>query len=160
MSRSSRRHGRDRSRIATDPVLRDGSFDSFMRADRVLSSLPQFSTWWPSIPELLVEVEDRRRWTPDRYEPARTVLGAPARFQATPLPPAPRKSLSGAGRPFPGDVFSVSHRIGFRDARRVSVCVRRQARREVLHALGVAGRGAGSFKPRKRSEFSDVSCRR
>lgn len=48
--------------------------------------------------------------------------------------------------------------VSFRVPEAVLICVRRKRRKEVIHALGVAG-ARGLRKPR-RSEFSEISCRR
>lgn len=62
-------------------------------------------------------------------------------------------------RRFPSQTKAV---IAFRSPRRVSVCVRRQERREVLHALGRSGRGAGYRRHRAKYRWtrdSLISCR-
>lgn len=42
---------------------------------------------------------------------------------------------------------------------RASICASRQQRKEVIHALGLAGRrGGGGGRPRRRSWKSDVGC--
>lgn len=46
-------------------------------------------------------------------------------------------------------------RLHFADPSRVVVCVRRKIRKEILHALGKAGKG---HKRPKRGPFSDISC--
>lgn len=51
----------------------------------------------------------------------------------------------------------LSHRIGFAVPNKVAVCVRRQQRKEVIHALGLTGRGAGA-RVRRRGPWSDVEC--
>lgn len=48
-------------------------------------------------------------------------------------------------------------RLAFQAPKRVLVCIRRQQRKEVLHALGKAGR-SGQRRPR-RSELSEISCK-
>lgn len=57
------------------------------------------------------------------------------------------------------NTISLTPRIAFAEPKRVAVCVRRHRRREVLHALGIAGgKGAGLHRKRRRNEWSDVSC--
>lgn len=52
------------------------------------------------------------------------------------------------------------HRLAFRYADKVDPCRRRNVRRRVLHALGIAGRkGVGAGKPRRTNEWSNISCR-
>lgn len=51
-------------------------------------------------------------------------------------------------------------RLVFDQAKSVNVCVRRQKRKEVLHALGRVGRGGTSRKVRyRRGPESSISCR-
>lgn len=47
-------------------------------------------------------------------------------------------------------------RIAFKEPHKLPICIRRQQRKQVLHAKGVAGGKVG--KPH-RNEWSDVSCR-
>lgn len=50
------------------------------------------------------------------------------------------------------DVLGKSLRtLQYAIPKRVAVCVRRKERREVLHALRVAGRSGSAFKPRRRT---------
>lgn len=158
--RSDRRRGRDRSsdRYPDSRVRRDVSpLDTFMRWDWASRFPSSFVD--PLLDVVPLEVEDRRLWRPD-LRPARTALGAFARYEVPPYRPPPRSAAVGPRSGLPGHLFFPPSSVSFSNPRRVLVCSRRQERREVLHALGVAGRGSGSFKPRKRSEFSDVSCRR
>lgn len=86
---------------------------------------------------ILQQIEDRRRYTPSPWivatarEPARVVVD--------------RSRYS----PF------IAHR--FVKAERVLVCLRRKIRREVMHALGIAG---GDVRPPRRNELSKISCKR
>ncbi|MEM2002486.1 MAG: hypothetical protein QXT77_07575 [Candidatus Methanomethylicaceae archaeon] len=86
---------------------------------------------------ILSEIEDRRRYTPSPWivatarEPARVVVD--------------RSRYS----PF------IAHR--FPDPERVLVCARRQIRKEVMHARGVAG---GKVRRPRRNELSKISCKR
>lgn len=53
----------------------------------------------------------------------------------------------------------VSRRLGFHAPWQVIVCVRRKRRREVLHAIRVAGkRGVGRGKTQRRNSYSQVRC--
>lgn len=60
---------------------------------------------------------------------------------------------------FGKQVHELSKRVGFALPWQVIVCVRRKRRREVLHALNVAG-GKGIAKGRRirRTEYSEVRC--
>lgn len=55
--------------------------------------------------------------------------------------------------------FQISQGFRFAVPERVVVCVRRQRRKEVLHALGRAGSGAGR-KRKRRNWMSSISCKR
>lgn len=50
----------------------------------------------------------------------------------------------------------IGHNVAFANPEHVAVCVRRKARKQVLHAKGVAGR-KGLRRPR-RSSASGISC--
>lgn len=96
----------------------------------------------------LLEVEDRRQFTPAVYRPARTFRGWA------------RLGLSGSARPNRVKPARVDlGRVSFSAPGSTVICVRRSRRREVLHALRKTGRGSGGGRKR-RNEFSSVSCRR
>lgn len=89
-------------------------------------------------------VEDRRTFHPERaFRPALLFSGRPSRTTFKP-----------SSVRYPGDVPA---RVMFRAPPKVLVCVRRQARKEVLHALRKTGR-VGQRAPR-RNLFSSVSCK-
>lgn len=97
--------------------------------------------------------QDRRVYSPSPYA-TRTKGGIPTRLIAKPLAPrlqAPQQRLS--YRPvFPTPL------VAFASPKAVPLCVRRGVRKEVLHALGVAGkRGLGRGGVR-RGPSSNVSC--
>lgn len=53
----------------------------------------------------------------------------------------------------------ISPRLGFHLPWQVIICVRRKKRREVMHALKIAGRkGVGAGKRQRRTEYSEVVC--
>lgn len=53
----------------------------------------------------------------------------------------------------------VSRRLGFHAPWQVVICVRRKRRREVMHALRIAGkRGVGRGKTQRRNYYSQVRC--
>lgn len=99
----------------------------------------------------LREIEDRRLFHPGSKAPG--TLSS----QRTRLRTYPRTSQA-RGRPYePFKAFqTVPHRIGFSRPRDVLVCVRRKARREVLHALGRTG---GRMRPPRFTEYSTIHCR-
>lgn len=93
----------------------------------------------------LTVLEDRRQFHPMRaWRPAFSIPRAAARLVAK----EPRNA-----RRFGAQTRAV---IAFANPRRVLVCLRRKARREVLLALGQGG-GRKGRKPR-RTEYSDVRC--
>lgn len=88
--------------------------------------------------QILRELEDRRTYLPDyRTRPAASQRRSDARLVQDPT----QKSL---------------RRITFANPAHVAMCLRRKIRREVLHALKVAG-GKGFKKPR-RNAWSDIGC--
>lgn len=129
-------------------------------AHRYVPDVPrplQLPTWVnpDSTPDLL-PFEDLRRWEPGRildYPPARRVDFKPARIHV-----APGRRVASPQGFSSFSPFSLPSRVAFAAPERVLVCVRRQTRRQVLHALNVAG-GRGFRRPR-RSRYSSISCRR
>lgn len=93
----------------------------------------------------LTLLEDRRLFhpEPDLTRPALSFDGRHQRLEV----PREVRELSNRVGPI--------HQVGFAGARRVAVCVRRQRRREVLHALKKMGRGGGR---RRRNQWSDIKC--
>lgn len=99
-----------------------------------------------------VEVEDRRTWWPDDLEPFKTATGSSARVvvgQRT-----ARTAQAALNRLLPIYPPSV---VAFEAPRRVLVCLRRQRRKEVLHAIGVAG--SRFLRKPRRTAASGVSCK-
>lgn len=100
---------------------------------------------WPL--QRLTEVEDLRLFHPERAIDFKTVSGSPVRYS------------------IPGRYASVDKRkksrtwvpaaIGFQNPSVTLVCVRRKRRKEVLHALGVAG---GRVRPPEWNESSYIHC--
>lgn len=101
----------------------------------------------------LVVAEDRRTWSPgSTYRWAKTVIGTPARIRAK-----VRGRVSQLMTP--NYMQQVARHIEFVSPRRVVVCVRRKIRKEVMHALGFAGRrGRGGAGPRRYTEHSNIHC--
>lgn len=93
-------------------------------------------TFQPSLP--LLEVEDRRAFHPSgSTRPALNVNGRQHLLRAAGTPTHPR--------------------VGFQDAERLLVCVRRGTRKEVMFAKGKAGK-KGQRKPRF-NYYSSISCK-
>lgn len=86
----------------------------------------------------LMELEDRRRFRPDRS------IRAPASLQ--------RKDT----RLVISQTAAGMQRVAFADPGKVAMCVRRKIRKEVLHATRVAGKSG--IKARRRNFWSDVKC--
>ena len=83
--------------------------------------------------------QDRRRFNPTKkFMPAQSVSGMTA----------PRKIQK-----YKPLAYAKEH---FVDPRRVTVCVRRKQRKEVLHAIGKSGRNGG--RSYRRSQHSNFSC--
>ena len=93
----------------------------------------------------LADLEDRRRFHPMRaLRPAFSLPRGASRLVVR--EPKRARAL------FPAQTRAV---IAFANPRRVLICLRRKARREVLMALG---KGGGGAKRPRRNEFSDVRC--
>lgn len=107
-------------------------------------------------PGPLTEVEDRRTYHPlGPNRPARTLGGTPARITVADRPASKRQRASGFHRKLRSSHTKAV--LAFAEPKRVLICIRRQRRKEVLHALGRAGRGGAKRHPR-RSWHSEVSC--
>lgn len=97
--------------------------------------------------------EDRREYHPDPVRPAAGFLRSRHRLML----PQVTKKPAGVGQR--ASIFPApSHRITFRSPSSTIVCVRRNQRKEVLHAIGKAGK-RGQRRPRQNA-FSEISCRR
>lgn len=126
---------RDAAAIATGSPVPAFLLDSYSGPDPA-----PLASWSPAT------FEDRRTYHPD------PLLGWPARRFSGPLARLsvfPRGKVVSRGFPRVGVGFAPP--VG-----RVVVCVRRKARRGVLHALGIAG-GHGLRRPR-RGPYSSVRC--
>lgn len=92
----------------------------------------------------LLAVEDRRLRP---QGPVRTVRGS--------IPSVVVKRAAGRVKRSSGPL--LSSQLMFRPSAHTIVCIRRQTRKEVMHATGKAGR-KGQRRPR-RNEWSSISCR-
>lgn len=115
-----------------------------------LSLMPVMASLYNNRGQNLTEFDDRRRYHPaGSNRPAMTFSGPDVSYRA-------RGSVASRSESFrynpPVPAF-----VGFRYPHRVLICVRRQRRREVFHALGLAG-GSG-YRKGRRGPFSDVRCR-
>lgn len=136
MSRRTNRKRRDNPYIANNTLP--------------LSKSPTFL----KTPSFFSLFEDRRQFHPSGFQrPARSFN----RPNHTLVVPKPSKINSGPSRPAKL-INNLTASIGFENSKSVLVCVRRNIRKEVLHALRKTGR-VGQKKPR-RSFFSSIKCRR
>lgn len=138
----------------TDPVLR-GTQSQFTPAPWP-SSAVRYSSYEPVLSNLN-EVEDGRLYEPT----ARALSPLPGGPKATGYGTLPRL-LSGAparlkSAPTPATYHSPPPAIAFADPRSTIACIRRQRRREVLHALRKTGKGAKARK-RHRNQNSEIRC--
>jgi len=99
---------------------------------------------------VLQQIEDRRTFHPEGVaRPARGYRIARHRLQVV-----------GPGTDVVPGLFSapvVPVGVGFAAPRQVAICVRRRVRKEVIHALGKAGRGVKRRLPRF-NYYSEVIC--
>lgn len=137
---------RDHPSIASEAA----GLETYLGLNRHLLSTP-FPLVLPSTEDFLSAGldSDRRFFHPDPFNGPRINFSTPARLRVL-----PRSSSSTWNR---SDPF-LSHRLGFHTPQRVALCVRRKARREVLHANRQAGRRG--LRPPRRNAWSSISCRR
>jgi hypothetical protein len=112
----------------------------------------------PTQSRRLIQYEDRRQWHPEKENrPAASFSQSRHRLQ---IPTRTRKiqkythtKSSRSKSPF----SYLSSEIGFRNAKRILICVRRKVRKEVLFAKKKTGK-VGQKRP-KFNQYSKVSCR-
>lgn len=97
----------------------------------------------------LTEIEDLRTYHPLRSE--REIVAFTSGPEKILARPSARTQRDITITPLP-------HRLGVTEPNKVIMCVRRQQRKEVLHALRKTGRGQARRKPR-RTWRSDVHCK-
>lgn len=104
-----------------------------------------------SVRSQLSEVEDRRRFHPDRVKPVRSLRRhqVPVHL-VTPNPKRPGLT------PRASHARGVFSRMGFSAPKFVAVCIRRHERREVLFAKKRTGKGSRS--PKRRGTLSHIRC--
>lgn len=105
---------------------------------------------WPSVPVIKVRsalqmLEDRRLFHPDGE------FRTPRSFFMR-----PRLVVRNANLKQARSKFSVPSAIGFDVPKRVSICVRRKERREVLHAKKLTRKGSRGGK--RRNFWSNIHC--
>lgn len=102
----------------------------------------------------VLRLEDRRAWHPDKtvYRKIPSPAAAASPRSGALLKLSPRRLMH------PGSLLrlpNISDLIGFRTPGRVAICVRRRIRKEIMHALGKAGKG---HKRPRHNAFSKVKC--
>lgn len=124
----------------------------------------------PRLPAVLSDVDDGRRFDPTiarsqrtlrprglPQEAARVIVWSGSR-PTLKSRQAAMKKLQARARSKVGVApvsLAVPAKVGFRAAARVVVCLRRDARKRVIHAKGVAG---GRVRPPRRGPMSEVVC--
>lgn len=143
MARSRRRRPRITPRMPPRPRVRRYGRASRRWADAPGLTLRSYQVHPLSFSPTL----DRRTWHPlGRSRPLTIAVDPPG---------GDRDAARRVARRAPWS-FTRSHDV-FADPMKVSVCVRRETRKRVMHALGKAG---GRVRPPRRNEFSEISCRR
>lgn len=137
------RDGRDRAPIAR-PVTDHGLP---VRPRRGIND--GFSSFLPRLQDLR-SVSDLRRFSFDAFNPPRLSTGSRAHYVVSSSPVPARSRRVGSA------IAALTSRIGFKVPDRVLICVRRRRRREVIHALGVAG---GRVRRPRLNRFSSISCK-
>lgn len=136
---------------------RDNSFSHSIANDASLPFSSLLGSPFPSPPLVydLRAISDRRTWHPEGvYRPASSFN----RYQHTlTVRPVPRQQVVSRSSHYTPYVARSRALVRFENPDRVLVCVRRQRRREVLHALRKNGRRGQ--KPPRRSWYSSISCR-
>lgn len=103
----------------------------------------------------LIDIEDRRTFHPERdFRPARSFSKANHRLVLADKVSRTNADRFGRLRAFPSQTKAI---VAFDAPKKVLVCVRRQRRKEVLHALKKTGK-VGQRRPR-RNWLSSISCR-
>lgn len=120
-------------------------------------------TFTPRSLSPLTLMEDRRLYSPEPYtRPAASLSQPRHRLVIKNVPKSVSRSNARSFKTYNAPATGVfaralPDRVAFQTPKRVLICIRRQKRKEVIHALNKSGRGVSRKNPR-RSEYSDVSC--
>lgn len=135
----------------TNRKRRDNPYNNNIANRRLpLSKSPTFLKQ----PSFFSLFEDRRQFHPERiYRPARAFN----QNNHTLVVPKPSKTHQKPNK-LKKLLHNVTASVGFENPKSVLVCVRRNIRKEVLHAINKAGR-VGQKRP-KRNWLSSIKCRR
>jgi hypothetical protein len=99
----------------------------------------------------LVEVEDRRKFHFDEYQAVS--VSKPRHRLKVSKPRQPSKNQDRFAHLRTGQTKGL---IAFQNPSKVAICIRRKQRKQVLHAIGKAGK-VGQRRP-KRNYFSSIHC--
>lgn len=133
------RRRRDEYRAEREDFIKTPSLTTLLRPTVITTTLRQ-PIYSPD-PIHVRSIEDRRLYRPDRTvrPPAATIIGA-SRVTAT----RNKSNLTG---------------LRFLRPNHVALCARRKIRRQVIHALRIAGKkGTGKGRHRRTNFWSDISC--
>lgn len=159
MSRSSRRKSRSGVPSVVGVRFDDSDGDQLFKRSGEGNNVP--SSLLPRAPEgvrRLLRYDSSSSAREQGYgavRPMQSVVGARWSALRGLVTPVPRRPKPFHAKPAFGPSFNVV-RVPF--AKRVAFCVRRKQRKEVLFAKRVAGRGARSPGPYKRSFTSRFTC--
>lgn len=134
--------------------------DSYIARRSLPVSTPKSTYSYVRLPSL-TEFEDRRRWYPSSYtEPARSFSAPRSRLTVVSRVSHPRTvGRVDASRSLSSAWSQTRATVAFAEPRRTVLCVRRNIRKEVLHALDRV-RPGGSGRSRSHwTEWSSVRCR-
>lgn len=134
--------------------------DSYIARRSLPVSSPKSTYSYVRLPSL-TEFEDRRRWYPEPYtEPARSFSSSRSRLTVVSRVSHPRTAPRvDASRSLPAAWSQTRATVAFAEPRSTLICVRRQQRKEVLHALERTRRGGSGSSKSRWTEWSNVRCR-
>lgn len=154
---SSHKHTKHR-RLTKSPTLRDAA--AIASAPLPRRQLPDVTflqtpsdplTWSDTDTIDLLPSDDARRWSPEPFQAARTIFGTRQRLTTPRIQKrAQRRSSPFAVPSFPTYALEVGKPT------RVSFCIRRKRRREVLAAKGRLG--SGQMKKKNLRWHSSIHC--
>lgn len=167
---------RDAPSIANEPSLLDRKTQQTTR-ERIRSTPLRAQDSRARLTSQLSETEDRRRFHPEAAKPPRTKRGAFAKYAPAAVS-SPKARNASSAEPRRGSIrFSafrpsavavgvprrsmqehLPSRLSFKSAKHVWVCVKRKMRKEVIHALKLAGHRGGRTRQPRRNMYSDIVC--
>lgn len=114
---------------------------------------PLDEAYFPAVQSTFQDVEDRRTYYPGgpNNRPPASPRRSPSKLKVVNYGLSPGQLVGGARRAAGGKI-----QYQFKSPKHVAICVRRNTRKEVMHATGVAG-GRVSRR-RKFNQYSTVRC--